>query len=77
MPAALSVDGLLIALDAACNGDGVILGRRPLIDAHLADGRLVRVFPEGASLGSTYLIRVNKKSPAWMAARSLRAHLRA
>ncbi|MCB2092913.1 MAG: LysR family transcriptional regulator [Rhodobacteraceae bacterium] len=77
VPAALSVDGLLIALDAACNGDGVILGRRPLIDAHLADGRLVRVFPEGASLGSTYLIRVNKKSPAWMAARSLRAHLRA
>ena len=76
-PAALSVDGLLIALDAACNGDGVILGRRPLIDGHLADGRLVRVFPHGVSLASTYLIRINKKSAGWMAARALRAHLQA
>ncbi|MFZ1726728.1 MAG: LysR substrate-binding domain-containing protein [Albidovulum sp.] len=77
VPAGLSVDGLLIALDAACNGDGIILGRRPLLDAHLADGRLVRVFPQNHSLVSTYFIRINKKSAGWMAARALQAHLRA
>ncbi|MCZ7676279.1 MAG: LysR substrate-binding domain-containing protein [Roseovarius sp.] len=75
VPAALSVDGLLIALDAACNGNGIILGRRPLIDAHLADGRLVRVLPEEVPLISTYLIRINRKSAGWLAARALRAHL--
>lgn len=75
VPPGLSVDGLLIALDAACNGDGVILGRRPLIDAYLADGRLVRVLPKDVSLSSTYLIRINKKSAGWMAAQKLRVHL--
>ncbi|WP_323008000.1 LysR family transcriptional regulator [Pseudorhodobacter sp.] len=76
-PTGLAVDGMLIAIDAAENGDGILLGRRPLVDPYLADGRLVRVFQANYSLQSTYLIRVNHKSASWRAALRLRDLLQA
>lgn len=76
-PTGLSVDGMLIAIDAAENGDGILLGRRPLVDSRLADGRLVRVFPEDFALHSPYLIRTNTKSASWQATRRLRDLLQA
>lgn len=76
-PSGLSVDGMLIAIDAAENGEGILLGRRPLVDSHLADGRLVRVFQEDHALHSPYLIRINSKSAGWQATRRLRDLLQA
>lgn len=64
---AITVDGLIIAIEMACRGEGMILGRTPMIDAFLADGRLVRAV-EGASLFSSYYLKVranaSKHAPA-------------
>ena len=40
----LHFDTLHMAFEAACQGLGVALGRRPLVDPELADGRLVEVW---------------------------------
>ncbi|MBL0371343.1 LysR family transcriptional regulator [Rhizobium sp. KVB221] len=37
----LRFDSFITALEAACHGAGALLASRPLVDAHLADGRLV------------------------------------
>ncbi len=67
---AVTVDGLIIAIELACRGEGVILGRRPMIDTYLADGRLVRVL-DGASLQSPYYLRLHSGASRYSAARRL------
>lgn len=53
----LSVDGSLIAIEAAGRGEGVMLGRRPLIDSYLASGELVDVFSGTYPLHADYIVR--------------------
>jgi LysR family glycine cleavage system transcriptional activator len=40
----LHVDTIQMAFEAACQGLGVALGRRPLVDVELSDGRLVEIW---------------------------------
>ena len=40
----LHVDTIQMAHEAACQGLGIALGRRPLVDPELADGRLVEIW---------------------------------
>lgn len=67
----VTLDGLNMAIEAACRGEGVILGRRPLVDHYLQDGRLTPVLPGGFSLYSDYYLRLNAASPRRAAARAL------
>jgi len=67
---AVTVDGLIIAIEMACRGEGIILGRRPMIDTYLADGRLVRLM-EGASLFSPYFLAMQASPSRIQAARHL------
>lgn len=67
----LTVDGLNISIDAACRGEGIMLGRRPLIDAHLADGRLVPAIDPELCLRSDYFLQTNSKAQNWRAGRIL------
>jgi LysR family glycine cleavage system transcriptional activator len=53
----LLVDGSLIAIEAALRGDGVMLGRRPIIDHYLQSGELVEVFPKPYNLYADYYLR--------------------
>ncbi len=64
IPRGLSVDGSLIALEAAQRGDGVMLGRRPFIDRHLASGELVEVFSQPFQLSADYYLRQPPKNIA-------------
>ncbi len=57
VPRGLSVDGSLIAIEAAQRGDGVMLGRRPFIDRHLHSGELVEVFKKPFHLYADYYLR--------------------
>jgi LysR family transcriptional regulator, glycine cleavage system transcriptional activator len=50
----LRVDTMQMAADAAIRGFGVALGRRPLIDDDLEDGRLVPLFAEAVPSGNGY-----------------------
>ncbi len=67
---AVTVDGLIIAIELACRGEGVILGRKPMIDAFIADGRLVRPL-DGAQLFSPYYLRMHANASKHSAARQL------
>lgn len=67
----MSVDGLNIAIEVARRDEGIILGRRPLIDAWLESGRLVRALDTLASLESFYYLRSDTGLPARSAARLL------
>ncbi|VAW00975.1 hypothetical protein MNBD_ALPHA07-1207 [hydrothermal vent metagenome] len=67
----LTVDGLNIALDAACRGEGIMLGRRPLIDACLEGVRLVPAMQENLSLWSAYYLRVPVRTPNLKSSRIL------
>ena len=60
IPRGLSADSSLFAIDAALRGDGVFLGRRPFINAHLESGRLVEVFQVAHHLKATYYLRHQK-----------------
>lgn len=71
VPSGLTVDGLNIALDAACRGEGIVLGRRPLIDPYLEDGRLVAALAGKASLYAAYYLQVNTRSANWRITRIL------
>ncbi|MCP3690411.1 MAG: LysR family transcriptional regulator, partial [Gammaproteobacteria bacterium] len=64
VPSSLSVDGSLIAIEAAQRGDGIMLGRRPFIDRYLASGDLVEVFEKPYYLHSDYYLRQSPKSSA-------------
>ncbi len=57
VPRGLSVDGSLIAIEAAQRGDGIMLGRRPFIDRHLQSGELVEVFTKPFHLFADYYLR--------------------
>jgi len=52
----LTVDGSLIAIEAAQRGDGIMLGRRPFIDRHLESGELVEVFAKPYLLFTDYYL---------------------
>lgn len=54
-----SVDGLVISIEAACRGEGIILGRKPLIDSYLMDGRLTEALPGNPGLKTGYFIRAS------------------
>ncbi len=56
VPGGASFDGSLMALEAAVNGDGIMLGRRPFIDPHLQSGELFLPFGECHSLTATYYL---------------------
>ncbi|WP_162848102.1 LysR substrate-binding domain-containing protein [Litoreibacter halocynthiae] len=58
-----SVDGLVISIEAACRGEGVILGRKPLIDDYLQDGRLVEALPGNPGLTTAYFIKIAARAP--------------
>jgi len=58
----LLVDGSLIAIEAALRGDGVMLGRRPIIDNYLQSGELVEVFPKPYNLYADYYLRQPAKA---------------
>lgn len=57
-----SVDGLVIALEAACRGEGIILGRSPLIDSYLNTGELVEAMPGNIGLTSTYILKFGERT---------------
>ena len=57
VPGGVSFDGSLMALEAAVNGDGIMLGRRPFIDPHLQSGDLVLPFGDRHALTTTYYLR--------------------
>ena len=63
MSRGLLVDGSLIAIEAAQRGDGIMLGRRPLIDNYLESGELVEVFSTPYHLQADYYLRQPAKSP--------------
>ena len=52
--AGLHVDSVLMGLDAAMHGLGIVLGRRPLVDEDLERGRLVRAIDHAAPSGYWY-----------------------
>jgi LysR family transcriptional regulator, glycine cleavage system transcriptional activator len=52
--AGLHVDSVLMGLDAATHGLGIVLGRRPLVDEDLERGRLVRAIDHAAPSGYWY-----------------------
>ena len=58
-----SVDGLVISTEAACRGEGIILGRTPLLDAFLRDGRLVEALPSNLGLSTSYYLKSDAVSP--------------
>jgi len=58
----LLVDSSLIAIEAALRGDGVMLGRRPIIDNYLQSGELVEVFPRPYNLYTDYYLRQPPKA---------------
>jgi LysR family glycine cleavage system transcriptional activator len=58
----LSVDGSLIAIEAAQRGDGIMLGRRPFIDRYLQSGELVEVFVKPFHLYADYYLRQPPRS---------------
>ena len=62
VPGGVSFDGSLMALEAAMNGDGIMLGRRPFIDQHLKSGALVLPFGDTHSLAAEYYLRTPDSS---------------
>ena len=61
-PGGLTVDGSLIAIEAAQRGDGIMLGRRPFIDRHLQSGELVEVFTKPYYLFTDYSLNQPPKN---------------
>lgn len=57
VPRGLSVDGSMIAIEAALRGDGIMLGRRPFIDRYLRSGKLVEFFTKPFHLYADYYLR--------------------
>jgi len=57
VPPGLAADSSLFAIDAALRGDGIVLGRRPFIDAYLKSGELVQVFSRPHDLQVPYYLR--------------------
>jgi LysR family transcriptional regulator of beta-lactamase len=52
-----------LVANAVTNGYGVAMGRSPLVDAHLGDGRLVRPFPDKRIDGDWYYLAASHDRP--------------
>ena len=52
--AGLRVDTTNLALEAACRGYGIALGRTPLFDAEIKSGQLVSLFDKSVPSGWSY-----------------------
>ena len=77
LPRGLTVDGSLIAIEAAQRGDGVMLGRRPFIDRHLQSGELVEVFDRPFALYTDYHLRLSSTTHTPSAVKAVAAWLNA
>ncbi|MBV5325765.1 MAG: hypothetical protein J0626_11185, partial [Rhodospirillaceae bacterium] len=75
----IAVDQSVMAIQLALEGRGVALGRSPLIERELADGRLVAPFPQQLATGAGYWVVHRKRSAearkvlafkAWLLAQS-------
>lgn len=73
--AMLSFSAYDAAVAAAVAGQGVLLGRRPLVDALLARGELVTPFPEGLVSARGYFVVLNPASAQRPGVQALRAWL--
>ena len=62
VPGGVSFDGSLMALEAAVNVDGIMLGRQPFIDPHLQSGDLVLPFGEDHTLTTVYYLQTPESS---------------
>lgn len=62
VPRGLSVDGSLIAIEAAVRGEGIMLGRRPFIDRYLNSGELIEVFGLPYHLYADYYLKSSSQS---------------
>jgi DNA-binding transcriptional LysR family regulator len=71
----LSMSGYNEVVAAALAGQGVALGRRPLIDALLREGRLVAPLPRSLVTPRSYLLVVDAAARARPAVRALEAWL--
>ncbi|WP_303979680.1 LysR substrate-binding domain-containing protein [Dongia mobilis] len=58
----IAVDQSVMAIQLALEGRGVALGRSPLIERELADGRLVAPFPQQLATGAGYWVVHRKRS---------------
>lgn len=58
----IAVDQSVMAIQLALEGRGVALGRSPLIERELADGRLVAPFPQQVTTGAGYWVVHRKRS---------------
>ena len=58
----ITVDQSVMAVQLALEGRGVALGRSPLIERELADGRLVAPFPQQVTTGAGYWVVHRKRS---------------
>ena len=75
-PAALlSFNAYDAAVSAAVAGQGVLLGRRPLVDPLLARGELVTPFPEGLVSARAYVVVVDERAARRPAVQALRQWL--
>jgi DNA-binding transcriptional LysR family regulator len=70
--AVLSFNAYDAAVAAAVAGQGVLLGRRPLVDALLARGELVTPFPEGLVSARGYFVVVEPAASQRPGVRQLR-----
>lgn len=58
----IAVDQSVMAIQLALEGRGVALGRSPLIERELADGRLVAPFPQQVTTGAGYWVVHRKRN---------------
>ena len=77
LPRGLTVDGSLIAIEAAQRGDGIMLGRRPFIDRHLQSGELVEVFGRSFPLYTDYYLRLSSTTVTPRAVKTVASWLKA
>ena len=77
LPRGLTVDGSLIAIEAAQRGDGIMLGRRPFIDRHLQSGELVEVFDRSFPLYTDYYLRLSSTTVTPRAVKAVATWLKA
>jgi DNA-binding transcriptional LysR family regulator len=71
----LSLSGYNEVVAAALAGQGVALGRRPLVDALLREGRLVAPLPKSLVTPRSYILVVDAAARARPAVRALEAWL--
>ncbi|MEA2778881.1 MAG: LysR family transcriptional regulator, glycine cleavage system transcriptional activator [Rhodospirillaceae bacterium] len=68
-------DSRSLALDAAADGLGIVMGRTPFVDRALASGRLIRPFGQRVTTGYFYFLAVPERSLRIQAVTSFRKWL--